>query len=85
MNWFVNAFIDLDLLNITAAPNNGTYSSLHHTLNAEFLKHLSMKGIEEEHQLSPRYFPNDFDAALSECEDCKCPYCAVRFGDKRWN
>lgn len=83
MNRFVNFFIDLDLLNITAAPNNGTYGSLHHTLNTEFLKQLLMKGVEKEYQLSPRYFPNDFDAALSECKYCKCPYCAVRFGDKR--
>ena len=65
------------LLNITGAPNNGTYGSLHHTLNEEFLRNLSPRKTEEEFEISLRYFPEDFDEVLADCKYCKCPYCKV--------
>ena len=65
-----------DLLNITAAPNNGTYGALHSFLNNSVTQTLpppttpgGSPGIDD---TCP--FPEDYEVFLSRsvCEDCVC-------------
>ena len=67
----------VDLLKVTGAPNNGTYGSLHHMLTPEFLKSLPPREEEVDYEITPRYFPKDYEKALAECKDCQCPHCEV--------
>lgn len=64
-----------DLLHIPAAPNNGTYGSLHHVLNKNFTKILKRNTDEKLYNFVPRYFPDDYRKALNECNYCTCSNC----------